>query len=284
MNKQNIYSHISVYHDAFDDIDNVIKIVESSEFKNEGSLFKEWVPWYTFGTKCDEFNFNFNRKEIGIYQENTKNILDENMLSERQIEEKKFIEELFYKFWLVLNDYCKDNNLDIEEDWFMMGPSFVKYNPDSGVSKDLAMNYHTDYMDELSDEPGFKFIITCTMYLNDNYEGGDIIFAVEDNSSSVILYKPKRGDFVVFPSGHPDFLTQNGNRYLHGVKSIQNGSKYFVRTYLVRNENGSKEWTDGMEKYGKDEWRNMKDKDIENNRIITRKRISDVLDRKDAPR
>jgi molybdopterin converting factor small subunit len=79
------------------------------------------------------------------------------------------------------------------------------------------------------------------MYLNDDYEGGEIEFRLFDglyhemkteDSNFIDLknnktiegfnYKPKAGDIVIFPSDIP---------YYHGIKKIVKGNKLLIRTH-----------------------------------------------------
>jgi hypothetical protein len=85
------------------------------------------------------------------------------------------------------------------------------------------------------------------MYLNDDYEGGEISFKVfkEDGTYSKIEYKPQQGDVMVFPSGEPFF---------HGVKTVQSNNKYFLRTFWWYNFDGTPEWHANQEKYGEEQW------------------------------
>jgi hypothetical protein len=101
------------------------------------------------------------------------------------------------------------------------------------------MAYHTDYVGYDDAQPDFA--LTCTMYINDNYEGGDVAFKVGKDD---YVYKPQAGDVMVFPSGHPDLLSEE-NVCVHGVKKITSGLKYFIRIfYQIPNEAMKKELTE----------------------------------------
>lgn len=62
--------------------------------------------------------------------------------------------------------------------------------------------------------------IATLIYLNDNYEGGEIYFP-ELN----IFIKPQEGDLVCFPDT-PDFV--------HGVKPISEGTRYTAPRWFTR--------------------------------------------------
>lgn len=70
-------------------------------------------------------------------------------------------------------------------------------------------------MDLHTDDFGIpKYHISAILYLNDDYDGGEIIFPTHD-----LTIKPKRGDLVMFP----------GNKsYPHLVSEIRTGTRYTV--------------------------------------------------------
>jgi hypothetical protein len=88
------------------------------------------------------------------------------------------------------------------------------------------------------------------MYLNDDYEGGEIEFKVlqSDGSFDRVSYKPKAGDILVFPSDEP---------YYHGVNLTTKGKKYFVRSFWDYYFPGTEEWHEGLKTYGEETWLKM---------------------------
>jgi hypothetical protein len=106
----------------------------------------------------------------------------------------------------------------------------------------MVLPFHTDFYQREADLPGLKAEYTVTMYLNDDYNGGDIdfrIFNAGENEMRVvgnrleprdknygevpeIAYKPQAGDIIIFPSRPP---------FYHGVHRVTTGTKYFVRMF-----------------------------------------------------
>jgi hypothetical protein len=141
-----------------------------------------------------------------------------------------------------------------EKTWVVNGPTIARYNIDAGNAADLAMRYHTDYIREPIQSPGPKFIFTTTTYINDDYEGGAIDFAV---GKKLFKYKPKAGDFIVFPAGHPDYLSEDGIVYLHSVDKCTGTEKILTRMYWMKHYPASEEWLAKEKEYGVETWKEM---------------------------
>jgi Rps23 Pro-64 3,4-dihydroxylase Tpa1-like proline 4-hydroxylase len=60
--------------------------------------------------------------------------------------------------------------------------------------------------------------ISCLLYLNDDYEGGELYFPVQD-----LKIKPKAGDMILFPSGF---------EYPHASLPITKGTKLAITTWF----------------------------------------------------
>jgi hypothetical protein len=222
---------IYVYRNAFKN---------SLEFIDKVQLIDRWVPWYTFGEMLAPLHGgNIQSQTFPSYEEwvsVVENTSDDFIIP---------VQDIFYK---VTKDYIEKTGIKLDN-WIFNAPSICKYNPDFGVTDDLVMHYHTDYQQEKSDEPGQKFGITCTMYLNDEYDGGDIMFKIFDKENYVkIDFKPKAGDIVIFPSAEP---------YYHGVKKVEKSEKYFIRCFWKFDSPGTQEWFDNQAFYGKQKWEEM---------------------------
>lgn len=230
---------VLVYRDVLPDPENLSRIMKRSEADGDGKYFlKKWEKWGEFGTYTQG---KFSPQE----QEGSE-------FGKRFDEEKFFAEMVNETYNIVVGDYVKRMNIDLPDTARFSGCSFCKYDRNINFMKnDLTMQYHTDFIMSQKDMPGEKFYITCTMYINDDYEGGDIDFWVDGKTFSL---KPKAGDIVVFPSQEP---------YYHGVKVIKNGEKFFVRNFVMYNYDGSPEWLANLEKYGPDKWSEMEKERIQ---------------------
>lgn len=258
---EEFYPKIHVYKNLLPSADRLVEILkESGQDRAASYYFNMWDKWHVFGETIGGINFN------PIYED----LVDE----EKKAAEEIIVRELNNAFATATQHYMKYNHVTKGDDWTTMGPSICKYDSEMehcGIDY-LSMKYHTDYDFIRGDEPGDKFAITCTMYLNDDYEGGEMWFNLSGSAadsfgeiplkdSEINIYKPQAGDVLVFPSGHPDVLSEDST-YFHGVsrtwKSEDNPSnKYFIRSYYLIPFEGTPEWLAGQDKYGEEVWEKM---------------------------
>lgn len=152
-------------------------------------------------------------------------------------------------FYAATKLYIESNNFNLDN-WMHHSPSLCVYREGGGVADGMSMHYHTDYQPEKADSRGFKFKLTCTMYLNDDYDGGELAFIIrnnrEDDSSDIRFdYKPTAGDILVFPSTEP---------FYHGVRTLRVGDRWFIRNFWLEHFPGTPEWLAAEAEYGNEEW------------------------------
>lgn len=262
-----IYPNIYVYKNLFKNIDEVYSILKQSHDTPDQNLFSEWSQWSIFGDYLNPVvpntyghsSFSHNRY-LGI-----DTIEVDSILKQKQ---KDFLIELFDGFYNATEDYIIKHNISIDESvfvkgedgfnlplWRMTGPTICKYHISDEANR-VGMRYHTDYMPEQSNRPGYKFVITGLAYFNDDYIGGELDFCI---GKKLVKYKPQAGDYIVFPSGHPDFLTEDGMVYLHGVMPAEGAHKYFSRMYWQKYYEGSMSWFEKEKEYGRETWLSMQD-------------------------
>jgi hypothetical protein len=253
---EEIYPNIVVYKNTFKNVEKIYDILKESSKNNEDRLFGKWETWSIFGTYLSPPVLN--RSKITL--DDVKLL---NAKTEIQKNQKDLLIELITNFELVTKDYSDRYNLGINLDsqcigkdgisrneWNVAGPSICKYH----ISYDETggMRYHSDFIKDKYRQPRHEFAVTALAYFNDDYEGGEIDFAI---GNKLFAYKPKAGDFLVFPSGHPEILTEDNQVYLHGVNSSKGTNKYFSRMYWQKWYDGSEEWFENENKFGKEEWK-----------------------------
>jgi hypothetical protein len=257
-----IYPYIVVYKNLYKNIEKGYNLLKDSTDNADDNFFSKWTQWSQFGEYLDP-----PTKEFRLNESNDAEVTKIITTTEKQEDQKQFLLEILANFHLVTKDYTSRYNIDVNFDevidgpdqkhklWRFSGPSICKYN--FGVEAGAkGMAYHSDYIRERQEEPGYKFAITALSYFNDDYEGGEIDFVI---GKKLLKYKPEAGDYVVFPSGHPDILTENGTVYLHGVMPTEKTNKYFSRMYLEKYYKGSSEWFENEKKYGKEVWIEMQE-------------------------
>ena len=233
-----LYPKVHVYRNVLSDPQNLYRIMKESDASAEGRFYlKSWDPWAHFGT----YTQIKSPQEIEIAEKG------------QRFDEEKYCAEAAAEAYLkVISHYTKHVEEELRPSDRFSGMSFSKYNKEIDImDNNMTMQYHTDYIHSQRDMPGPKFFITCTMYINDDYEGGDIEFFIDGN---LINHKPKSGDILVFPSTQP---------YYHGVKVIGGGNKHFVRNFVMRDYEGSPEWLEQQRVVGAYNWMKKEQKRVD---------------------
>lgn len=272
---EEFYPRVHVYKNLLPNAARLVEILkESSVDRSSSYYFNKWDSWFVFGETIGGIEYN------PIYPD----LVDK----KRKEEEENIVKELTDAFRYATQHYMNFHGVKREEHWTTMGPSICRYVSEMdhcGIDY-LSMKYHTDYDYIRGDEPGDKFAITCTMYLNDDYEGGEMWFALGHQADSfgeeplpdeeIHIYKPTAGDVLVFPSGHPDVLSEEST-YFHGVSRTgksehKTSDKYFIRSYHLIPFDGTPEWIANQEKYGSEVWEKMETERIKA-RVKTHKEL-----------
>lgn len=247
---------IYVYHDAFPDPEEYIERINALD---------EWQSWYTFGEQVHLGGIPVMYNTFPTREEWDATIADHLWRTKRP-----HLEPLLEVFYQTSSHYVKETGAELPN-WIQTNPGLCKYYPDTSIHgfHNLAMHYHTDYQQDAEPEPGNKFAITSTMYLNDDYDGGEISFKVYDENDenfTLIDYKPRKGDVVIFEARHP---------YYHGVRTVRGGEKYFIRTNWCYYYSGDPEWLAERERYPEDVWKQMEAKRKDEGRRANRWTRSD---------
>jgi hypothetical protein len=268
INKIQIMPFVNLYKNAFDNIDDILEVVKNSIDSNSGEIIQKWEEWYELGIRShflmdedrmfsSEFNLNEytaeSQKQIKtlqqikstlnyVYQDyidewSTKEMIDKYENQPTYWDDWKRIFGEFVTNWNFKN-IIKDNP-ENNDGWMGSNVELLRHNKDT--TKKFAINYHLDaFGSHFSAGP--KAIMTSTIYLNDDYEGGEVSYLDEFNNL-IVNYKPKKGDLVVFPSYKPFF---------HAALPLHGNYKYFVRHFLIWNYTGSEEYKKILSEFGPD--------------------------------
>jgi predicted 2-oxoglutarate/Fe(II)-dependent dioxygenase YbiX len=220
---------VILYKNMLKDSKKAYEIMMNSEKNSKGKyFFQEWVPWAQYGTYT---------------QPKQQNELENSEKNENFFLEKELYDEIAIAYDKAVSHYFKHTGIDIPEGARYSGQSWCKYfNKIDQLKNNMTMQYHTDFIISQKDMPGEKFHTTCTFYINDNYNGGDIEFYVDEK---FINHKPSAGDLMIFPSGEP---------FYHGVKTIPDGNKFFIRNFIMFDYDGSEDWLKNQKRFGAYKW------------------------------
>lgn len=249
---------IVVYKNVFNDIKNIFDLLKETEgYTERNGLVDPWNDWAG----------NWLGRSVKIENDfYTINDSDSDDLKRQ----KSAVNEIRTVFLDVFSDYMSMYKEDSDWPYFVdewddfsklpwgQGDSIdvLKYNkdqPEGLQHHPVAMNYHTDYNNFDEDSEGEKLVVTITVYLNNDYEGGEISL-YDPNTEKVYHYKPKAGDVTVFPSGM---------NYYHGVLPFTGNDRYLLRMFRVYYHEGADSWHKSREVYGADVWAEMERKRLE---------------------
>jgi len=286
MRKYSIMPQISVYKDMFDikEIERFLLLAKKSRDADQtksnfvsaedatyadvhgdlslelddNSIFNTWVQWHEFGNKTF-----INRKEI-LSNEKDPDLI---FLSE-------FRRKIFDAIDTIYLDYVEEWGEKGEwpdfpaGDWVINAPykKVISQNPTLHYGqlellahyiypdKQDAITLHTDSHPHRYGQPRNQQMLTITIYLNDDYVGGEVEF-LSNNEDKLITYKPAPGDITIFPGAAP---------YWHAAKAVTSGNnKFFFRLFFLWQDPGSKEWHEGVKEHGEEKWMKMFEKSMD---------------------
>jgi len=253
---EEIYPRIFVYKNLLPHINKIYYVISESEKVNSGkAYFKEWSEWFTFGTYCsakqhteaieDFYNFILSDELSSSQKEELRKQFSDQMTVYRDVSNSN---------QLALIHYSQKNNINLPDNSFIPELNIAKYYNDVDLGNNredtLAMQFHTDYSLGEWYWPNNNFIVTCTTYINEDYDGGELLFVC---GKDIIKYKPNAGDILVFPSGSPMYPDYPDRQpYFHAVNSVKNKPKYFIRNYIKYPHAAEDLWSRNEEKYGED--------------------------------
>lgn len=187
------FDKIHYYQGILEDPSTLVNLINNTDSElNDNTSITKWKKW---SASNDEYVFG-EQKTINpsIEQETDISLLYIN----------KQIKNAIYK---GSEAYAKEYGLDLG---YLTPLSISRYH----VGK--HMGSHIDsYGDDRSP------ILSVVLYLNDNYDGGELYFKNQN-----VNIKPTAGSIVIFPSVEP---------YYHESREIQRGTKYMSPGFWYKN-------------------------------------------------
>jgi hypothetical protein len=184
------------------------KLIDLFE-KTQNEAVTEWNPWYAYG--------DYPQNQYGdiklLKRKNLKNILNE-----KEKEDSLFvIDTIVESMILCAKQYAEIFNIEntkveyaadiLRENETTIG--IYKYFEGEGMGPHVDYNEDNNYLE-----------YTIVVYLNDDYEGGELYFNEFD-----IKVKPKAGSIIMYPSTFP---------YTHEALKVISGRKCLI-THHWRN-------------------------------------------------
>jgi hypothetical protein len=148
----------------------------------------------------DCVDFKYKQEDLGPKDETNTELID-------------LHEEIYQKLKYCIDDYAKYWGITVV---YYEAFNFVKYEGEG-----THFNIHADH------GPAYNCTVSAVIYINDDYEGGEIKFPRLDN----YVHKPKVGDIAIFPSNYI---------YEHASLPMKTGTKYCVVVMTDINELGHK--------------------------------------------
>jgi len=152
-----------------------------------------------------------NLEEIATYCSMASEWDSRSELGTDSIHMPEYIEKNSTQVFQMMQQYVDNVQHEIE---YKFGRKLEKTKP--GIRKWYPGEYQDLHADgeTAGGWPGYNYIVDygSIIYLNDNYEGGELFFPKYD-----IFIKPKPGTLIFFPST---------NMYAHGVTEVVSGVRY----------------------------------------------------------
>lgn len=268
LNKDNIeiiYPGIMVFRSGIKNPEKMIDIL---------SQYNNWEKWYDVGEQVLFNSMSYHYFDSFPSQEDWEKSKKDELLNKAKTnvnppELQSIIDEYESLFFEATQYYINHYGFTLDN-WMHGGSNILRYegrearpediantkgNTDevdkydttqgkAGSTKEMTLPFHTDFYQGDALEPGLKAEYTVTMYLNDDYKGGEIDFrifngtdkemrlegyslkAIDPNYGEIpeVMYRPQPGDIIIFPSRPP---------FYHGVRRVESGMKYFVRMFWM---------------------------------------------------
>ena len=225
MISEKLHEKVYYYKNVVSDPEKLIKLIEDTEAEKYSKFITPWEEW----SACSgEMYVYGNHKRIKMLK------LDEILQKcpEDILEDSKYIfNEIFDGFKNVCIDYAEKVN---EESKLILMT-------DTAIKRYEAGTFMGSHFDQQEGDKRLKY--SLVMYLNDDYEGGQISFTIKDGVLTSTDYaasediddprnkeritfsiKPEAGSVIIFPSEPP---------YSHTAHLVKSGLKYMVPSFWL---------------------------------------------------
>lgn len=202
---ENLALGLNVYRNTFS-IDDANRYINTLESNLQGNKKYKWSEATVTNSPNpikkarDCVDFKYKQENLGPRDEENSELLD-------------LHEEIYQKLKYCIDDYAKYWGIHVV---YYEAFNFVKY---EGEGKHF--NIHADH------GPAYNCTVSAVVYINDDYEGGEIKFPRLDG----YVHTPRVGDILLCPSNYI---------YEHASLPMESGTKYCVVVMTDINELGHK--------------------------------------------
>lgn len=200
-NYEILYDKIAYFEGVVPDVDSVIEKIEQIN----STAITPWEPWYA--------SSDTNAHVYGEVKFMSKHLLDAESDQQVRQDSENVINTLIESMESCAKEYANIYDIDkelLDYAIYALNMPGTKY----GINKyyeNMYMGPHVDWNEFNSD-----ITYTIVVYLNDDYEEGELYFV---NPEIDLKIKPKKGSIVMFPSVEP---------YLHQSCNIPSGRKMLI--------------------------------------------------------
>ena len=229
-----IYPYICVYSDLIEDPAEIYGIAKHISNSEKNFLFYNYA-WSHFGNYSSARIPKDPTLDLSMVKKRAEKTNDKDLSNEIKLYET-FMNALQY----VFDDYTSRYNIELPPKSYLShldtGINIARYKVGFSISEQYgipdnenikSMDWHTDFVPQ-REESEDNFLVTCNIYINDDYVGGEIGFKIGED---IVTYKPKAGEIIMFPSGSPHFPI--GKKYLHHALIANETNKFFSRNYIM---------------------------------------------------
>jgi hypothetical protein len=196
---------LNIYKNVFS-VEDSVRYINTLESNLGGNKKYSWQEAQVTNSTTpikrarDCVDFKYKQENLGPRDETNLELID-------------LHEEIYQKLKYCLDDYAKYCGINVV---YYEAFNFVKYEGEG-----THFNIHADH------GPSYNCTVSAVIYINDDYEGGEIEFPRLDK----YVHKPKVGDIAIFPSNYI---------YEHASLPMKSGTKYCVVVMTDINEIGHK--------------------------------------------
>jgi hypothetical protein len=228
-----------LYQNVLKDTEEILSFFKEAElYQVDRYLMKKFENWGNSGVMTEIDSTSSHGFSSGYFDSSDQEQVKQKLIFEKLDDAYKFVKKDFMikygKKDIWPSHYKK---VDLFNECENTRIAFLKYDVElANKAESQRFNFtafHSDFFEQDMDTPGYKLIFTVMIYLNNDYEGGEICFW---DGEKIVGYKPQPGDIVAFPSCEP---------FYHGVLNISNSDRYAIRMNYVAVTDGSEEFKNG---------------------------------------